>query len=79
MSAPTADVHDAVCCEFVDLGLQTSPFDNKEKQEGMLVFQVAERDELDAGTSCPRQARIYFNLTLGTEKYPSKIRKRRDR
>ncbi len=73
---PTADIHDAVCCEFIDLGMQKSPYNGEEKHQGVFVFQVAERNEPDAvGKSGRKQVRLWFNMTFGNEAYPSKIRK----
>jgi hypothetical protein len=63
------DLHDAVCCEFKDLGVQDTPWGPK--HQGMLVFQVAERN--DEGSR--KEVRMYFTMTLGSDDYPSRIRK----
>lgn len=66
---PSADVHSAVCCEFVDLGEQQSPWGPK--TQGVLLFQVHERDS----EGRQKEVRVYFTMTLGTSTMKSKVRK----
>jgi hypothetical protein len=62
------DVHNAVCCEFVDLGERDGGYGVK--HQGMLVFQVEEVS--DVGDR--KEVRFYFTMTLGSDSYPSKFR-----
>jgi hypothetical protein len=63
------DIHDAVLCEFKDLGVVDTPYGDK--HQGLFVFQVEEENDLENR----KEVRFFFNMTLGTESYPSKIRK----
>ena len=67
------DVHDAVCCEFQDLGERETPWGKQ--HQGILVFQVAEEVEEGDFAGNRKEVRLYFNMKLGTQTYPSKIRK----
>jgi hypothetical protein len=71
----SVDIHDAVCAEFVDLGMKANPFDGKELHQGQLVFQVAEEVEEGDFAGQRKEVRLFFNMKLGTPTYPSKIRK----
>jgi hypothetical protein len=69
----SVDIHDAVCCEFKDLGEKETPWGRQ--HQGVLVFQVAEEIEGGDYAGKRKEVRLYFNMKIGTETYPSKIRK----
>ena len=52
------DVHDAVCCEFSDLGERQTPWGKQ--HQGILVFQVAEEVEEGDFAGNRKEVRLYF-------------------
>lgn len=67
---PSADVHDAVLCENVDIGMQKSPYTGKMQPKGILMFQVAETN--DDGSR--KTVWAYYTRTLGSAEKPSNVR-----
>ena len=65
------DIHNAVCCEFQDIGVQEGPYGSK--HQGLIVFQVEEMNDMDPPRR--KEVRWYFTMTLGTAEYPSNLRK----
>ena len=63
------DIHDAVCCEFIDLGTKDGPYGKQ--HQGQLIFQVAELNDFGER----KEVRLFFNMTLGNKQFPSKFRK----
>lgn len=64
---PAADVHNAVCAEFKDLGVQPTRFGDKHR--GVLVFQL----EQQTTRGERMEVRLYFNMTLGSPAKPSRL------
>lgn len=69
-SPPSADVHDAVLCENIDIGMQKNPFNGKLQPKGILIFQVAELN----GQGERKTVWGYYTRSLGSAEKPSTVR-----
>lgn len=65
----SADIHNAICAEYVDLGMQKTKFGLK--PTGLLYFQVEERN---SKTGIQKTVSTRFALSTGTSTKPSIIR-----
>ena len=69
---PSEGQWDAICAEYKDLGETDHP-QYGVRHQGILVFQTSEPNPDDNGR--PKEVRMYFTHTWGTEEMPSKFRK----
>lgn len=70
----TAGLHDAVLCEFEDMGEVEEEFEGKKRtnHKGRYIFQVAERE---ADGQRRKEVAFKFNMTWGKAGWPSKALK----
>lgn len=66
-------VVDAVCCEFVNLGIVQTSFGPKPK--GMYIFQISELTEKGKFKGSRKEVRWQFPLSWGSDSMPSNMRK----
>lgn len=68
----SADIHNAVVAEIVDLGLEDDKFNpGQQVHRGKAIIQIAETNSYGDR----KEMHYWFNVTLGTAEKPSNLRK----